>query len=420
MSRSRVAVVGAGLVGASAALGLARLGYEVTLVERREPKPQRGRLGIDLRNVSLSVASKQFLHQLGVWSAQQLSPYRRMVVWEQWGTSCIEFDAAEINQTEMGWIQQLSPLTCNLWQACADCPGVRQVIDSIERLEVETDEVELHLANAGVHKFDFVIAADGANSALRRALNVDVITSPVEQVALATVVRTQLPHQQTAWQRFLVDGPLAYLPSKDPHTCSVVWSQSRGNAQARMALDHAALCHSISTGLEHRLGAVTDADTPVIIPLTQQRMSNCLPHARVLFVGDAARVVHPLAGLGVNLGFEDVVQMLEVARSQTDLAQQGIWRAYLRRRHARSQAMISTLDWFKRLYGQQGPGVSLLRNLGVQAFNAVPVIKQQIMREAMGLGPLSANPSNLKLSPRAPFSKDQNRDTEELKEHLNE
>ena len=178
--------------------------------------------------------------------------------------------------------------------------------------------------------------------------------------------------------------------------CSIVWSQTEASAKRRQSLDDEAFCTEIEHAIEHRLGDVTAVDQRFVFPLTQQRVKSCTPHARVVMIGDAMRVVHPLAGLGVNLGLEDVSGLLELARKQPDLSQLGIWRRYARQRQVRSQMMIQTMAMLQKLYSSANPAVSLLRNFGVESFNALDTIKHQVMREAMGLGQLSGAASGLK------------------------
>lgn len=388
-SRQHVAVVGAGLVGASAALGLARLGYSVTLVERHAPTVSAGRFGIDLRNVALTPASQHFLSTLGAWQDERLCAYHSMQVWEQWGSGHLHFSAAEAGVTKLGWVVESSPLAMRLWQACAAHAQIEVVLGEISAVQPEQDKVDIRLADATL-QVDLLLAADGAHSTVRNLLQVAVQESPVGQVALATVVQHEQPHQQTARQRFLVDGPLALLPSRCDTVSSVVWSQSPQAAKQRQQLSEVDFCQEISHCLEHTVGRVTEVDQRIVFPLTQQRAATMYPHDRVLLLGDAMRVIHPLAGMGVNLGFEDVAQLLQIARGQSNLAAAGLWRRYARHRETRASAMMATMAGFKTLFGVDLPGAGLVRKVGMTALQGLPALKRQVIREAMGLGTLSA------------------------------
>ncbi|MCR9261756.1 MAG: FAD-dependent oxidoreductase [Pseudomonadaceae bacterium] len=382
---STIAIVGGGLVGVTAALALARRDYQVTLIDRQAPQIQRGALGMDIRNVALSPASQALLDSVGVWGATPAAPYQHMQVWEQWGNSELSFHAADVGALQLGWLVEVSPLLAHAWQQMDRYDNLTVWTSEISDVDVSSERVEIETATGARGSFDFLIAADGAQSLVRRAMNLDVQQYPVHQVALTTVVKTEQPHQHTAWQRFLTDGPLAFLPAVDEHLCSIVWSQSGEEAERRKAMDEAQFCREIGFAIEHRLGAVTQVDQRFSFPLTQQRLPNCAPDPRVLLIGDAMRVVHPLAGMGVNLGLEDVQQMLEVARPTVDLSAPGLWTRFARQRQVRAQMMIRIFSALQKIYGSSDPGLALLRNIGVASINRLDGLKQQIMREAMGL-----------------------------------
>ena len=382
---STIAVVGGGLVGVTAALALARRDYAVTLIDRKAPQVQRGALGMDIRNVALSPASQALLASVGIWGATPAAPYRHMQVWEQWGNSELSFHAADVGCQQLGWLVEVSPLLVHAWQQMSQRANLTLWESEIAGVDVLSDRVEMTTAAGEMRSFDFLIAADGAQSLVRRAMNLEVQQYPVHQVALTTVVKTSQSHQHTAWQRFLTDGPLAFLPGVDEHLCSIVWSQSAAEAQRRRALDDAQFCREIGFAIEHRLGDIEQVDQRFTFPLTQQRLPNCAPDPRVLLIGDAMRVVHPLAGMGVNLGLEDVQQLLEVARPAADLSAPGLWSRFARQRQVRAQMMIRLFAGLQKVYGSSDPGLSLLRNVGVASINLLDGVKQQIMREAMGL-----------------------------------
>lgn len=383
--KSRIAVIGGGLVGSTAALALSRAGFRVTLFDRARPTIQRGKLGLDIRNVALSPASQSLLQANGIWSDDIAAPYQHMQVWEQWGTGCVRFDAQEVSRDELGWLVEMSPLVCTAWQAMEEALNLELVVDTIEDIHIAHQHSSVVTKSGAPEEFDFVIAADGAQSIVRRALSLPVDAQPTGHVALATVVRTQQSHQHTAWQRFLSDGPLAFLPSPDEHVCSVVWSQSERQAERRANLPEADFCQEIEQAIEHRLGEVLAADQRICFPLTQQRIKDCAPHSRVLLIGDALRVVHPLAGQGVNLGLEDVTHLMTIASQHHDLAAPDLWRRFARARQSRARLMIQTMTALQKVYSNENPLMSLLRNIGVQSFNARHGIKRFIMREAMGL-----------------------------------
>lgn len=386
-----VAVVGGGLIGAATALGAARRGFEVLLVEPNRPRAQPGRLGVEIRNVAVSPASRALLDDLGVWRDAMAAPYHRMEVWEERGTRAMLFDAADVNRDELGWIAENGPLAEALWEALEHHPAVTVAAARLEGVEAGQDAVDLAL-EGGRARSRLVVAADGARSRVREALAVTVEAVDTGHEALATVIRTALPHQGAAYQRFLLDGPLALLPSRDPRLCSVVWSQSPDAAQQRRDLPERDFCQSIERAIQHRLGAVEAVDARLVFPLRQQLAASFNPLPRVLLVGDAARVLHPLAGLGANVGFEDVREVLAgLARlgPGSDPGTAGFWRSFDRQRRARGRMMLAAMGGLRRVYARGDPASQWLRNLGVGWLNRAGPIKRQIMIEAMGLGPVA-------------------------------
>lgn len=384
-----VAVVGGGLVGASAALGVAASGRSVLLIERRQPAIDKGRLGIDIRNVALSPASQALLEMQGVWRALTVAAYRHMRVWEDRGTSQISFSADDVQRQELGWVTELSPATVSLWALLRARPNVECLVgQALDEIDMRDDVAVLKVGDRRI-RARLVIGADGARSTLRGALGVTTTALATGQSALASVVETQHVHAATAWQRFLLDGPVALLPGPEPHLSSLVWSQSETEAERRLALADDAFADELEGAVEGCLGRIEAVDRRVVFPLTQMVASTFNPHPRALLIGEAARVVHPLAGLGVNLGLEDVVGILNGLRLAKDPGALGLWQAFARRRKARAMAMVRIMAGFRHLYGVREPGIQWLRNLGVRWLDGAKPLKRQLINEALGLGPIA-------------------------------
>ena len=386
-----VVVVGGGLVGAATALALSEQGYTVTVLDEQIPAIRRGRLGVDVRNVALNPQSQQLLAELGVWSSIPSLPYRAMHVWEQWGSAGLNFSAAELSRDELGWLVEMSPLQTALYEACvAEC---RVVEAKLVDLQLTDGGVRMTTTNDQTLVADFVVAADGVQSSVRQNLGVKVRKYPLAQHALATVVATTKPHQGVAYQRFLSDGPLALLPApaseRHEHLASVVWSQSKSCLDLRLQQTESEFCTAITQASEGVLGEIVDVDDRYRFPLVQQLAESFVVDAKVVLLGDAARVVHPLAGLGVNLGFEDVLALLRVTKSGAGLTSQRAVRRFARARQTRSRHMIELLSVLQGTYQNTSPALSWLRNVAVGKLNDLQWVKQQIMREAMGLGPIA-------------------------------
>ena len=396
-----IAIVGGGLVGAAAGLGAAMRGWRVLLLDRAEPAWEPGRLGMDIRNVAVSPASRALLDELGVWQEQRAIAYSHMRVWEEQGTRSLEFDAADVQRHELGWIVENGPLVASLWKRLKAHDGITvRASDRLTGLEPGAEAVKLHLTNnrqqasadACTVRARLVVAADGARSAVRQLLDVPVEAFDTGHHALATVIRTARPHGGTAFQRFLLDGPLALLPGMHPQQSSVVWSQPPESAERRAALAEEAFCQEIASASEHCLGAVEAVDHRLVFPLQQMLAASFNPAPRVLLIGDAGRVLHPLAGLGANLGFEDVRDLLnELGRLPpgADPGSTGVWLAFARRRRLRGRLMVDIMGGLRRVYASNDPLLQWVRNLGVGLVDSSALLKRQIIREALGLGPLA-------------------------------
>ena len=386
-----VLIAGGGPVGAAAALGAAGLGLSVAVVERRRPQRGNGRLGMDLRTVALAPATRVLLEELGIWGDLAPAPYRSMRVWEERGAAEIRFEAEEVGRTELGWIVEVSRVTAALWRRLEDCSRVTCLIgEPLAGLKPRVDRVEVDLGGETLGA-RLVVGADGASSAVREKSGVGVRELETDQMAIATIAVTAESHDGVARQRFLLDGPLALLPGNDPHIVSVIWSQPAESAHRRVRLDDAGFGAELERAAGFGRGEVVEVDERVSFPVSQMIANRVNPHPRVLLVGDAARVIHPLAGLGVNLGFEDVAGLLKVLERQTngDPGADGLWRAFARRRKARSVAMMGFLAALRAFYGMRQPLVHWIRNMGVRLVHRTGPVKRQLIREAMGFGPVA-------------------------------
>jgi 2-polyprenylphenol 6-hydroxylase len=393
-------VVGGGLVGACAALALARDGRAVALVDRRRPTIHRGALGFDLRTVALNHASAALLAELGIWSKLDVCVYQRVAVWEEAGTALLTFTAEEAGVADLGAIAEVGNTTALLWAAADALPNVTIVCADVDAIDASANgaypiRVALGARSMATH---LLVAADGADSTVRRLLGVPAALRPSPHTAIATVIETARPHEGTALQCFLRDGPLALLPlpQRDGrHYCSVVWSQSPDVAERRLALDDMAFAHEVESASARRLGSVRAVDRRVAVPLRQQLADDFCPRPGIVLIGDAARVLHPLAGQGVNVGLEDVLVLSEIAARVPPSAWSGadVWRSFARRRRLRARMMLAAMDAFRRAYGLDDPLRSFLRNRTVAALNTAVPIKRTLIREALGAGAFALVPA---------------------------
>ena len=304
MIRADVAIVGGGVVGAACALALSREGLEVVLVEAAEPARWSASQP-DLRVYAMAPDSVALLESLGVWpsvASARAQPIRHMRVWDAAGGDALSFDA-----DALGWIAEHGLLVDRLWQALHRA-GIR--IECPARVVAMTQDgqsVRLDLGDGASVQARLAIAADGGNSALRELAGIETRARDYAQRGLVAYVRSEQPHRATAWQRFLPGGPLALLPCADGRS-SIVWTLPEDDVADMVAMDAGAFDDRLTRASDRCLGALSVDSPRVAFPLRRVlAQSQCA--GRVLVIGDAAHVVHPLAGQGVNLGLRDVAAL---------------------------------------------------------------------------------------------------------------
>ena len=378
------AVVGAGLVGASAALALGRNGFRVALIDRQRPRQAAGELGFDIRSVALSRSS---LDLIGI--DVPTNPICEMCVWEEHGGGRLTFSAREAGVEALAWMVESSRVCVAIADECDGMANVDWIEDIVSSVECRNSGVTLAFPNGSVAA-RLLVAADGVDSKVRELAGVDVADRSDGDAAIATVARTEDPHRDIAYQRFSAEGPLAFLPLPDPTCSAVIWSTDRKTTDELAALDDAAFTAALDAASEHALGRTVMIDRRFTFPLPQRIVRDFNPIPRILFVGDAAHTLHPLAGQGLNLGLEDVASITEEAvRDPADLGRAGRWRGFALRRRARAEMMIALMRALRDVYAYGGPVGRWIRNSGVRMVDAAPAIKRQLVREAMGIGVLA-------------------------------
>ena len=377
-------VVGAGLVGAAAALTLGRIGLRVVLIDHRLPRQAVGELGFDVRSVALS---QQSIDLMDV--EIDASPIDEMCVWEEHGGSRITFSASEAQVEALAWMIESSRACVALCDACDGISTVDWIEGSVSGFVPGSTAVTVELGNRSVST-RLLIGADGADSNVRKLVGTGMADRSGGDAALATVVRVEHAHRRVAYQRFSETGPLALLPLADPRCCAVIWSTAQDKAHALAALDDTVLAAALEGASELVLGRIEKIDRRFVFPLPQRIVRDFNPAPRVLFIGDAAHTLHPLAGQGVNLGLEDVASIAEEAqRDSGDLGRPGRWRGFALRRRTRAEMMIALMTGFREGYAYGGPFGRWIRNSGVRMIDAAPGIKRRLVREAMGVGVLA-------------------------------
>ncbi|MGQ0587585.1 MAG: UbiH/UbiF/VisC/COQ6 family ubiquinone biosynthesis hydroxylase [Gammaproteobacteria bacterium] len=393
MKRYDVVVVGGGVVGAAAALALNREGFNVALIEKgKAPAPWKPEHH-DARVYALSPGSARFLDACGVWSkiaAQRASPYTRMQVWEGTPAQSLTFDAAELAVPELGHIVEDSLLRATLWDALSGVDVMTGMqVTSIGHPRESGGPVTLKLdsrfrGNDSVEA-DLVIAAEGADSPLREAAGIDVGGWAYPQRSIVCNVATEKPHKGTAYQRFMPSGPLAFLPLADGRS-SIVWSTDTSEADELMALPDARFRAELGEAFQQHLGAITAADKRFAFPLRLLHAQSYVAPG-VALVGDAAHVIHPMAGQGLNLGLADVEALVavlcEARKQKKPIGALRVLQRYERRRKAENVEALALVDGLHRLFRMRAPELGGLRELGMSLVGRAGMVKAALAKRAM-------------------------------------
>ncbi len=368
-----VIVVGAGASGGALALALARDGFSVAIVEAREPVPWRETDDVDLRVVALAPDARDLLADLDVWTSiesARASPYRRMRVWDALAPGELAFDAAERGESALGWIVENKLIQHTLWQALhrpASNGGTLRMCcpATIADISEDDDAVAAALDDGTRLRARVLVAAEGAESSVRQKLRIGFDGRDYGQRAVVAHVASERAHENTAWQRFMPGGPVAFLPLADGRS-SIVWSLPDEEAARMLALDDAAFCAELGAASDFRLGTIKATTKRAAFPLRLRlRLAERYVAGRCALMGDAAHVVHPLAGQGMNLGLRDVACLRRVLRDArergSDLGAAHVLRRYERERRSENTLAARGLDAIERIYGSSSTPLAALR-----------------------------------------------------------
>ncbi|MDB6141474.1 MAG: 2-octaprenyl-3-methyl-6-methoxy,4-benzoquinol hydroxylase [Pseudomonas sp.] len=394
-TRADLLIVGAGMVGSALALALQDSGLEILVLDGSplSVKPFDPQSAFEPRVSALSAASQRILQRLNVWDgmvSRRVSPYGEMQVWDGSGTGQIHFSAGSVHADVLGHIVENRVIQDALLERLHDSEIGLLANARLEQMRRSGDDWLLTLADGRTLRAPLVIAADGANSAVRRLTGCATREWDYLHHAIVTSVRTANSHQSTAWQRFTDEGPLAFLPleREGEHWCSIVWSVTPSEAERLMALDDEAFCRDLEKAFEGRLGTVISADPRVCVPLRQRHAKRYVADGLAL-IGDAAHTIHPLAGQGVNLGFLDAAVLAEVLQHAVErgerLADVKVLSRYERRRMPHNLALMAAMEGLERLFQADPLPMRWLRNTGLKWVDQMPEAKAMFVRQALGL-----------------------------------
>ena len=395
LSHYDVIINGSGMVGATLACLLAQAGRNVAMIEASKASVQPKKYDLDgpydLRVSAISRASQKAFEKINAWDAMlsmRAQPYDVMDVWDgsynDKSDGNVRFDAAELGEANLGHIIENSAVQSAVTEIMAEFDNVN-VFQPTKLLsfKVFDDRVEANLESGEQLTADLIVGADGKNSHVRTLAGIDVTVDDYAQRGLVATVKTQEHHQFTAWQRFQSTGPLAFLPLADG-SCSIVWTLPSDRADYFLSLNKTDFKLALAEAFDHKLGKIVKVSDRAAFPL---QGSQATPYVldRVALIGDAAHTIHPLAGQGVNLGIKDAVELSQQLTAVSDCGSLKALRRYERARRGDNVMTMRAMEGFRLLFGHSAGSVKTLRSFGMNVFNQVPMVKNQVIKKAMGL-----------------------------------
>lgn len=382
-------VVGGGMVGAAVALGLARNGFQVAVLEQAARAAFMDDSAPDIRVSALGYASVSLLKSLGAWSGveqMRCAPYRRLETWE-WDDPRVAFSAADLHLPELGFMVENRVLQLALWQCLAEqqrcdirCPvQIRSMVRTPAIWQIALESGETLSA-------PLVLGADGANSRVRKWAGIGINGWQYRQSCMLIAVDTQQPQQDCTWQQFTPQGPRAFLPLFGSWG-ALAWYDSPRRIRQLQSLPLPQLDNAIAETFPARLGPVKSFAAGAF-PLVRRHAQRYVAEG-VALVGDAAHTINPLAGQGVNLGYRDVDALIDVVTGARDAGEcwysETVLLRYQRRRKADNLLMQNGMDLFYNAFSNRLPPLTFARNMALLAAERAGHLKTLVLKYAIGV-----------------------------------
>jgi 2-octaprenyl-3-methyl-6-methoxy-1,4-benzoquinol hydroxylase len=384
-----VVIVGGGMVGAAVACCLGDSGLSVAIIEAQVSENFTPDQPHDLRVSALSIASRNILEAVGAWQgvvSRRFCPFKRMRVWETAGDTT--FNSDDIRYPELGYIVENRITQLALLERLADFDNIKLLMpQTISKINYNGRDSELVLADGAVLQAKLLVAADGGASRVRQSVGLGVTSWDYNQHALVIYVETAYPQQDITWQRFVPSGPQAFLPLSGNYG-SLVWYQSPDEVRRLQGLSYADLKAELVATFPDCLGEIKQILGVASFPLKRQHAQSYVKQG-VALVGDAAHMINPLAGQGVNIGLLDAAALAEVLvdahAKGKNIADLTVLKRYESMRRTENLKMMTLMDVFYKSFSNDILPVKLIRNLGLGLAQRLTPVRNKAMKAAMGL-----------------------------------
>ncbi len=382
-------IVGGGMVGLALAASLRKTPLHIAVIESFPPQTSTEQ--ITNRVSALNLASQNLLTELGVWSnltAIRATAYNDMDVWEKDSFAKIEFSGKSLGLTHLGHIVENHLIQHTLWQNVLSQKNAEILTALPQTVAVTDSNAIMTLNNGHMLSAKLIVGADGANSWVRKQADIPLVFRDYGHHALVCNVKTEEPHQNTARQIFAGESILAFLPLHNANLCSIVWSQPPKQAEYLTQCTEEEFNKALTVAFDGKLGLCQVKSARSSIPLTA-RYARDFAKKRIALVGDAAHTIHPLAGLGVNLGFQDVISLAQEIKKNlsmnVDIGEYRYLRHYERWRKTEAVKMLVAMQGLKDLFNGTNPIKKLVRGIGLSTTNQLTPLKEQLIKQALGI-----------------------------------
>ncbi|WP_150539942.1 FAD-dependent monooxygenase [Actinobacillus vicugnae] len=393
MKSADIIIIGGGMVGLALAGLLKDTACQIKIIEKQAPSLTDS---YSNRVSAINATSEQMLRQIGAFeriASDRLSPYQQMLVWEKDSFARIHFDnqqlaIQQLGVDQLGFIIENNRIQHALWQQVNQQENAEIILANAQTIGVNETGAFLTLDNGETLSAKLVIAADGANSWLRQQANIPVTSKDYQHNALVCNVKTAEPHQLIARQIFSPDSILAFLPLADEQYCSIVWSLPPEQAKTLVNCDEQQFNRALTIAFDNQLGLVELQSERAIYPLVA-RYARDFAQNRIALIGDAAHTIHPLAGLGVNLGFADAIMLAQEIQYHLanghDIGEYRHLRRFERTRKAEASKLLLAMETLKQLFHGDHPLKKLIRGIGLTVTDQIPQLKKRLIEQAMNV-----------------------------------